>query len=174
MSHEKQLIESILFSTSKPVTVKDIEEATGLKPRDIRRILKQLMEEYSRDEDKVMEIVKAGKKYVMQLKQEYIIPSVMKPEINEEILKTLSLIALHQPVKQSNLRRMLGPKIYEHVDKLVEMKLVHSKKHGSTELLTLTPRFSEYFGIESTKPDEIKKFLLEKITDIYREGGSKV
>ena len=112
-----------------------------------------------------MEIVKAGGKYVMQLQQEYIIPSVVKPEIEDDVLKTLSLIALHQPIKQSNLRRMLGSKIYEHVDKLIEMKLVRSKKHGTTEILTLTRRFPEYFGINTTDPEEIKKILLERIAE---------
>jgi segregation and condensation protein B len=58
---------------------------------------------------------------------------------------------------------MVGQKIYEHVDDLVSMKLVHSKKHGSTEMLTTTKIFPEYFGIDSTKPDEIRDFLAKKV-----------
>ena len=58
---------------------------------------------------------------------------------------------------------MIGQKIYDHVDELVAMKLVYSKKHGTTELLTTTKKFPEYFGIDSTKPDRIKHFLAKKV-----------
>jgi segregation and condensation protein B len=99
---------------------------------------------------------------------------VSKPEIKDDILKTLSLIAFHQPIKQSNLRRMAGQKIYDHVDELVSMKIVHSKKHGATELLTTTRLFPEYFGIDSTKPDEIKDYLTKKVIgDIKNSIDSK-
>ena len=88
---------------------------------------------------------------------------VARPEIESNLLKTLTLIAFHQPLKQSNLRRMIGTKAYEHVDDLVSLKLIHSKKHGSTEMLTTTKLFPEYFGIETTNPDEIREFLTKKV-----------
>jgi segregation and condensation protein B len=78
-------------------------------------------------------------------------------------LKTLALIAFHQPVKQSNLRRMIGPKVYDHVDELSAMKLINAKKHGTTEMLTTTKLFPEYFGIDTTKPEEIREFLAKKV-----------
>ena len=78
-------------------------------------------------------------------------------------MKTLALIAFHQPVKQSNLRRMIGPKIYDHVDELTSMKLIYSKKHGATEMLTTTKLFPEYFGLDTTKPEEIREFLAKKV-----------
>jgi len=101
----------------------------------------------------------------MQVKKKYIDQSVMisKSDIQSNLLKTLALIAFHQPIKQSNLRRMAGPKIYDHVDELVSMKLVYSKKYGSTEMLTITKLFPEYFGIDSTKPEEIRDFLAKKV-----------
>jgi segregation and condensation protein B len=87
---------------------------------------------------------------------------IAKPDIHSNLLKTLALIAFHQPVKQSNLRRMAGPKIYDHVDELASMKLIYSKRHGSTEMLTTTKLFPEYFGIDSTKPKDIRDFLVKK------------
>jgi segregation and condensation protein B len=114
-----------------------------------------------------MEVIKAGEKYTMQVEKQYVDMSVFisKPEIESKLLKTLTLIAFHQPVKQSNLRRMIGEKVYEHVDELVELKLVHTKKHGSTEMLTTTKLFPEYFGIESTDPNEIKTVLMKNISN---------
>jgi segregation and condensation protein B len=164
---EKRIIESVLFSASQPVSIKNIKESTGFSTKIIKDTLKELMDDYSinRKNDTSMEIVKAGEKYIMQLKNDYIDKSMMvsKPELKDDLLKTLSLIAFHQPIKQSNLRRLAGQKIYDHVDDLVSMKIVHTKKHGSTELLTTTKLFPEYFGIESTKPDEIRDYLAKKV-----------
>jgi segregation and condensation protein B len=166
---EKRLVESILFSASKPVSINEIKETTGLSPNKIKKLLNELIEDYSvkfKDETS-MEIVRAGDKYAMQVKKKYIDSSVMiaKPEINSNLLKTLTLIAFHQPLKQSNLRRMIGVKAYDHVDELASMKLVHAKKHGSTEMLTTTKLFPEYFGIDSTKPEDIKDFLIKKVAN---------
>ena len=164
---EKRLVESVLFSASKPASIKSIKEATGLSPKKIKETLTELIEDYNveRKNDTSMEIIKAGNKYAMQVKKKYADQSILvaAPDIKDDILKTLSLIAFHQPVKQSNLRRMAGQKIYEHVDDLVSMKLVYSKKYGATEMLTTTKLFPEYFGIESTKPDEIREFLAKKV-----------
>ena len=161
----KKLVESVLFSAGHPISINDLVEATGLSRKTVRKALKDLMAEYENDKDTSMAIVKAGTKYVMQLKTEYTEPSVMitQPEIEDTVLRTLALIAFHQPVKQSNLRRMAGDKIYEHVDQLSEMHLIHTKKHRNTELITLTRRFPEYFGLDMTKPEDIRSFLAEKV-----------
>ncbi len=170
---EKRIIESVLFSASQPVSIKDIKDNTNLSTKKIKNTLMELIDEYNidRKNDTSMEIVKAGEKYIMQLKKDYIDKTMLisKPEIKDDLLKTLSLIAFHQPIKQSNLRRMMGQKIYDHVDELVTMKIVHSKKHGSTEMLTTTKLFPEYFGIESTKPDEIRDYLAKKVIGKIKE-----
>ena len=163
----KKLVESVLFSSSKPISVNEIVNATELSRNTVRKALKELMADYDKNIDTSMAIVKAGTKYVMQLKNEYTEPSVTitEPEIEDAVLRTLALIAFHQPVKQSNLRRMAGDKIYEHVDQLNEMHLIHTKKHHNTELITLTKRFPEYFGLDMTKPEEIRSFLAEKVIE---------
>lgn len=155
----------MLFSAGHPISINELVEATGLSRKTVRKALKELMTDYENDNDTSMAIVKAGRKYVMQLKTEYTEPSVMitQPEIEDNVLRTLALIAFHQPVKQSNLRRMAGDKIYDHVDQLSEMHLIHTKKHRNTELITLTRRFPEYFGLDMTKPEDIRSFLAEKV-----------
>ena len=164
---EKRLVESVLFSTSKPVSIKDIKQATGLTQKTINNALNELIQSYNneRKNETSMEIIKAGDKFVMQVKKKYSNQSVMvaKPEIQDYLLKTLALIAFHQPVKQSNLRRMIGPKVYEHVDELSAMRLIYAKKHGTTEMLTTTKLFPEYFGIDTTKSEEIKDMLIKKV-----------
>jgi len=164
---EQRLVESVLFSASKPVSISEINEATNLSRNKIKTTLEELIEDYNvtRKNETSMEVIKAGDKYAMQVKKQYAGQSIIisKPEIESNLLKTLTLIAFHQPIKQSNLRRMIGEKAYEQVDELVGLKLIHTKKHGSTEILTTTKLFPEYFGIESTNPDEIKTFLMKNV-----------
>jgi len=169
---EKRLVESVLFSAGKPVSINEIKQATGLSHNIVKKTIQELIQDYNinRKNETSMEIVKAGDKYTMQVKKQFIDQNIMvaKPEIKPELLKTLTLIAFHQPIKQSNLRRMFGTKIYEHVDELVSMKLVHSRKHGTTEMLTTTKFFPEYFGIDSTDPEEIRDFLMKKVADVAK------
>ena len=64
---------------------------------------------------------------------------------------------------------MIGAKAYEHVDELATMKLIHAKKHGTTEMLTTTKLFPEYFGIDSTNSEEIRDFLIKKVVGNVKE-----
>jgi segregation and condensation protein B len=164
---DDRLVESVLFSASQPIGIGEIKEATGLNKTKVVDAIENLIQIYNveRKNETSIEVVKAGEKYTMQIKNKFADKSVMvaKPEIQSHLLKTLTLIAFHQPIKQSNLRRLIGQRVYDHVDELVDLKLIYAKKHGSTEMLTTTKLFPEYFGIDSTKPDEIKDFLAKKV-----------
>jgi segregation and condensation protein B len=164
---EDRIVESLLFSAGKPLSVEEIQETTGLSPKHVTDAVDHLMQSYNidRKDETSLEIVKAGNKFIMQVKKTFTDKSMMvaKPEIRTDLLKTLALIAFHQPVKQSNLRHMIGERIYGDVDQLMNMHLIHSEPHGATEVLTTTRLFPEYFGIDSTKPEEIREFLAKKV-----------
>ena len=170
---QERLVESVLFSAGKPISISEIQKATNLSRKIVVDAIENLTQNYNvdRKKDTAIEVIKAGDKYTMQVKKRYFDQSVMvaKPEIQSYLLKTLSLIAFHQPVKQSNLRRMIGVKVYDHVDSLLDLKLINSKKHGSTEMLTTTKLFPEYFGINSTEPKEIREFLAKKVVGAIKE-----
>jgi len=165
-SNRKQLLTNLK-------TLLNSQISTELK-ETIKKAIENLVNIY-RSEDSPIEIVKAGNKYSMQLKQEYAEKAreVAKPEIPFDILKTLALIAYHQPIRQADLRKMIGPKVYDHVDFLIEKKLVNSKRLGTTELLTTSKYFPEYFGIDSTRPEEIREFLARRM-GIKRGGEEKL
>ncbi len=163
---EKRLVESILFSATKPVSINEIKNATGMGTKKVKNTIEELIQDYNvtRKDETSMEVVKAGDKYTMQIKEKYTDKTLMvsEPEIDSNLLKTLTLIAFHQPIKQSNLRRMIGEKAYEHVDILSDIKLINARKYRNTEMLTTTKKFPEYFGIDSTKPEEIREVLMKK------------
>jgi hypothetical protein len=63
---------------------------------------------------------------------------------------------------QADLQQMLGPKVYDHVRELKTLGLINARRKGATLELTTTQRFPEYFGIESAKREDIKRFMAER------------
>jgi segregation and condensation protein B len=160
----ERVVEAALFSAGRPLRVSEIEHVTGIGKDAIRRALKKLVADY-KSKDSAIEVSKVGVKYVMQLKDEFTQPAEMlgKTEIPKQYLKTASLIAYHQPIKQSDLVEMIGGKGYEHVKELRKLGVISTKRYGATKILSTTTKFIESFGIDAKKPEDIKKYLADKI-----------
>jgi segregation and condensation protein B len=160
----EKAVEAALFSAGRPMAVDEICSTTGLLQGPVRRAVKRLIKKY-RSEKTTLEVSKVGSRFAMQLKTGYAEDAVkVAPcEIPKRFLKTLALIAYHQPIKQSELKGMIGEKVYEHVQELQKYGMVHAKKFGPTKVLITSNRFPEYFGIETASREGIKKWIAEKV-----------
>ncbi|MHB8584831.1 MAG: SMC-Scp complex subunit ScpB [Thermoplasmatota archaeon] len=159
-----RIVEAALFSGGKPLDVTEIAENTGLAARVVTSALHALEKEYAA-RDGALEVGQAGAKWAMQVKAMYA-PSTVRlapMEIAPKLLKTLALIAYHQPLLQSDLVDMVGDKAYEHVRELVERGLVKKRLHERSFLLSTTDAFPEYFGIPATDRDAIRRYLAAKV-----------
>jgi segregation and condensation protein B len=156
-------VEAALFSAGRPIAIEELCTITGLPHGPVRRAVKRLIKKY-RSEKTTLEVSKVGARYAMQLKTGYAEDAVkVAPcEIPKRFLKTLALIAYHQPIKQSELKGMIGDKVYEHIPELQKYGMVHAKKFGPTKILITTNRFPEYFGIETSSREGIKKWIADK------------
>ncbi|MDR2846710.1 MAG: SMC-Scp complex subunit ScpB [Candidatus Methanoplasma sp.] len=157
---EKGAVEAALFSSTENLKVSDIVERTGLDEAFVRHVLKDLKQEYE-ERDSAIVIAKIGNEYRMMLRPEYtdFTGKFGKAEMSGGMMRTLSTIAYNQPVLQSELFKTRGPRTYEDVHALLEMGFITGKKSGQTLELTTTNKFSEYFGIGSTKIADIKKWI---------------
>ncbi|MDR1690450.1 MAG: SMC-Scp complex subunit ScpB [Candidatus Methanoplasma sp.] len=157
---EKGAVEAALFSSAEKISVSEIAERTGLKELDIRHALKDLRQEYD-DRGSAIMIAKIGNEYRMTLRTEYTdyTGKFAKAEMSGGMMRTLSTIAYNQPVLQSELFKTRGPRTYDDVHALIDMGMVSGKKAGQTLELTTTKKFSEYFGIGSTRIADIKKWI---------------
>lgn len=166
----KSKVEALLFSTDRPLRVGEIAEIVEESVEEVSKALKFLTDEY-KNRDSAIEIKRIGNKYVMQLREEFyeIAQKVGKKELDDDVLKTLALIAFYQPIKQSKLREIVGPKAYEHVEILKSKKFVYSRRVGKTVELRTTKYFEEYFGVDSRNLDEMKK----KFSDFMKREGDK-
>ncbi len=168
----ERIVEAELFSAAKPVTVTDLQTATGLDARTIRTALKKLTEEYN-DSDRAIEIAKMGPRYAMQVKKDYATPAGRLAELKvpKDVLKTASLIAYYQPVLQSKMYDLVGAKIYEHVKQLVDLGLVRAKPKRKSIELTTTKRFIETFGIDARSRHDVKNWLEGELSKKKTQPG---
>ena len=158
-------VEAVLFASGKPLAVKEIAEALGLDDyRPVQRAVRTLEQTYG-NRQSALEVRRVGDRYALQLQEKYVptVHSVTPVEMTPRTLRALTLVAYHQPILQSHLVRMIGDVAYEEVQHLRGIGLVHTEPKGSTLELTTTRRFAEYFGIASTKPEEIRRFLEQKL-----------
>jgi len=158
-------IEALLFASGKPLSVKELTEALEAPDfRPIQQALRRLKRTYD-GRQTALEVRHVGDRYALQLREPFVASAnpVTPVEMPPRTLKALTLIAYHQPVLQSLLARMVGESAYEEVQRLVTMNLVHADPKGSTLELRTTKLFAEYFGIDSTRPEEIRQFLEKKL-----------
>lgn len=160
----RHVVEAALFSAGKPVSIEEIVASTFLSPDAIKQALKDLQKDYE-TRDTVLEVGKAGMKWAMQVKAAASEPATKfaPPEIPKKLLKTLALIAYHQPMKQSELVDMIGTKVYDHVPELAERGLVKARIEGATKLLSTTALFPEYFGLDASNQEEVRATLAKLV-----------
>ena len=159
-----EVIEAILFSAGKPMRIPDIERASGLEGDKVRSALKKLSRSY-RNRNTCLEIAKIGPKYVLQLREEYkdATIEVAQRELPHEVIKTAALIAYYQPMKKKDLVEMIGRPANPHVDILKKHRLITAERGAQGNImLNTTTKFFEFFGLEMTKPEELKQMLMKK------------
>jgi segregation and condensation protein B len=158
-------VEAVLFASGKPLSVKELTDALSLDDyRPVQKAVRTLEQTYENRQSS-LEVRRVGDRFALQLKEEFVatVHAVTPVEMGARTVKALTLIAYHQPILQSHLVRMLGDVAYEEVQHLRGMGLVHTEVNGSTLELTTTRRFAEYFGIPSSRPEEIRKYLEGKL-----------
>lgn len=162
-------VEAVLFASSRPLKISDIEAATQITPDVIHRSLVKLKKEYD-ERGSAVEVVKIGIRHAFQLRKEYVaygLPFAEK-ELPREVLRTAAYIAYNQPILQSDLAKALGGDVYEHVHALRNAGLVTASKRGQTFSLTTSKRFAEYFGIASSRKEDIKKWMESQASQAQR------
>ncbi len=160
MSTDKDILEAALFVSGEPLDIGQL--GSILKGRDVRGLLQQLMEEYAM-RSSGLEIKEIEGRYVMQVKPEYAekVRRMAPKELRSPVLRTLSMIAYHQPIIQSELVDRRGAAAYDHVRELEERDLISAVPQGRTRLLKTTTRFAEYFNLDSADPEAIKRKIIE-------------
>lgn len=165
----KQLVEAALFVSTNPLSLEDLCKVTGCETKtQVRGALESIKGDYDRNRSAI-EIKKvADDKYIMQVKDEFAgaVSNLVEPVVAEEVLRTLSLIALRQPITQADTVKARGYLAYDHVRELANKEFIYAEPKGRTKILSTTPKFSEYFGLMSKDPAEIKRQLENTLREL--------
>lgn len=160
----KSKIEAVLFTTAKALKIKEISEILGCEPDIAEEALLELIMDYA-SRDGALEIDDEDG-YILQVKTEHmdIVEKLCPVELKPATLKTLTVIALKEPIRQSYLKDLRGSNAYEHVQELVEKGLIsrNKDKNGRSYNLKTTAKFAEYFKLKGDAKTLAKLLEIEK------------
>ena len=149
----KSKVEAVLFTTARALEAKEIAEFLGEEVDKIEEALVELIFDYA-SRDGALEIDDENG-YILQVKEEHmdIVEKLCPAEMKPAVLKTLTVIALKEPIRQSYLKDLRGANAYDHVKELVDMGMISKTKdkNGRSFNLRTTPKFEEYFKIKGDK-----------------------
>ena len=145
----KNKVEAILFLTTEPITSKQIAERIGTDTNSVRSALSQLLSEYETRDSALM--IDSAKGYIMRVRDEYsdLSDELLNFELKTACLRTLSTVALKEPIYQKDLVELRGANVYEHLKELEKLNLIKRKKDGNSNLITTTSTFAEYFKLSN-------------------------
>ncbi len=166
------LLEAILFTTSEPLEFKELKKLTGLYKVDLEKALKELEKRYE-DPAHGIKLSDIGG-YKLVVKSEFmqnVTNLTPHADMSRGLLRVLSIIAYHEPVRQSEIVKVIGNRTYDYVKELHERGLVKSEKRARSKILSTTPKFEEYF---ETKKEDLKKGKSEKMIEQELEQKEEV
>lgn len=163
MEQLKSRIEAVLFITARVVQIEEIAEILNEPPEQVEEALLELIMDYSAREGALEIDDENG--YILQVKTEHldIVEKLCPVELKPAVLKTLTVIALKEPIRQSDLKELRGGDVYEHVSELVEKGLVSKTrdKNGRSFNIKTTPKFAEYFKLKGDIRSLVKTLKID-------------
>ena len=154
----KSKIEAVLFITSRAMQPLEIAEIVNVEESLVESALLDLMFDYS-SRNGALEIDDEDG-YIIQVKAEHmdIVEKLCPVELKPAVLKTLTVIALKEPIRQSYLKE-IRPSAYDHIAELLEQGLISrtKDKNGRSFNIRTTKKFQEYFKLKGDIKALVKK-----------------
>ena len=159
-------LESALYSAGRPLTLEELIKASGTESRQkttstLDSIIKKMKNVF-----KAIEVViLPDGSYVFQLKPEYsssIRKYASKPLLSRATQKTLSYIALEQPISSKQLLEVRGSGVYAQLKELRQLNFIEHQSVGRLRIYSTTEKFQKYFGIQGDVT-ALKQKLFKKI-----------
>ena len=121
MDNLSLIIEALLFSSSRPLSEKEILSAFDLRSpptsNEIKEALKSIEEKYS---EKSIELVKVASGYRLRIRQEYSswvakLWEAKPQKYSRALLETLALIAYKQPITRGEIEEVRGVSVSSQI-----------------------------------------------------------
>jgi segregation and condensation protein B len=195
----KSIIESLLFSSSRPLSVEDIRQViqgVGNKSEDlslkvfqnvkgdkIEQELRLLQDEYE-ELNRSWRLTCVAQNWQFVCLPEYAPwirfftgEKARPPRLTPPALETLAIIAYRQPITRSEVEDIRGVSVDGVIGTLLERKLVFQQGKadlpGRPTLYGTTPEFLQYFGLSSLDdlPDasELRRYAINPLQTVGKE-----
>ena len=184
MNRDMKIIEAILFASNEPISEDDLKGKIREKNK-LNEYLLNLKKFYL---DRGINLIKTGSKWSFRtsidLSDELTIFKRQKRKISRAALKTLAIIAYHQPITRSEIENIRGVQMGRgSIDHLLEIGWIKPRGRknipGKPNLWATTDMFLEHFGIDDivNLPDKNelkasgfleKKSAIVTITDLAK------
>lgn len=169
----KSKVEAILFLTDKPMRAQAIARIVNEDVQIVRQAILDLIHDYE-ERASGLEIADDNG-YIIQVKDEYasIIDEFVPMEMPVSLIRTLSAIAIKQPVPQSEIIKIRGAGAYDHIKELMLRELIIKKEEGRSPTLSTTKKFQEYFRLSHDAKSlrtQLRKEEKELTKDVTGDG----
>lgn len=148
MNEKKALIEAALFISETPLNLDKISKISGISSKELKELIDEIKKEFDTDSHGI-ELVLTNEGYQFQVKDQFlekVSGLTTYSDVSRGGLRTLSIVALRQPVLQSEIVKIQGNKAYNYIRNLEKKGLIRTEKAGRTRLVNTTKEFERYFS----------------------------
>lgn len=159
-SNIKSAIESMLFVSGEPLSLRDLSNNLEIKDNIIEEIIKEMMNEYE-EKSRGIRLISINGAYQLVTKSEnsdYIQKLLKKNKrhsLSQASIESLAIIAYKQPITRIDIDEIRGVKSESAIQKLVEKGLIKDigrlEVPGRPILYGTTDEFLRQFGLETLK-----------------------
>ena len=168
----KAIIESILFSTGREVSIKELAMVLEKSPEEVIKIVNELKEEYN-NLNRGMEIIKINDSYQMCTKKDFyqyvaqISDKKGRPSLSNASLEIISIIAYNPNITRAEIETIRGVNCDGTIYKLLEYNLIEESGKldapGRPTTYVTSNKFLKMFGLSSLEElPEIPKYKLDQ------------
>jgi segregation and condensation protein B len=154
----KRIIEAVLFSSARPVSLRLLSKKLSDFPADdVAGALKELISEYNAS-DRAVAIHEVSGGYQMRTKADYrewVTRFVREKDVGltRALIETLSIIAYKQPIAKREIDRVRGVDSTRAITQLLERRLIELggrlEDTGKPMAFRTTGLFLEVFGLKN-------------------------
>ena len=160
----RNLIEASLYAAGRPLTIEELSNKLEFSKKEVEELINEVAFDYL-ERSTALIIAQIGDRYQMQIKPEYtekVSKFAKGGAIAERYLRTLTIIALKQPILKSVVVKLRGTGAYEHVKYLIDNGFIDAIKKGRSHELTTTDRYADMFGLPKDKT-ELKRAMITQL-----------
>ncbi|MFD1159520.1 SMC-Scp complex subunit ScpB [Roseovarius aestuarii] len=156
MGEQERMCEAILFATTEPVTVRELESRMP-HGSDAAEALVHLRKRY---EGRGVNLVKVGDAWAIRTASDlgFLMQreTVETRKLSRAAIETLAIIAYHQPVTRAEIEEIRGVSVSRGtVDQLLEMEWIRFGRRkmtpGRPVTFVVTQIFLDHFGLENAR-----------------------